>query len=84
MFYNFSDGSLLPLNHPRRLARHIIHHAVDALDFVDDAGGGAAEEFHVKGIEVGGRTANGAGIGPTRGDFAGLSFAGRKTASGSG
>lgn len=28
---------------PRRLARHILHHAVDALDLVDEAAGGGAE-----------------------------------------
>src|SRR5437879_1566718 len=42
----------LPLDRPRRLARNIVHHAVDALDLVDDAGRDVADEFHVEGIEV--------------------------------
>src|SRR3982074_1505003 len=43
----------LPLDRPRRLAGHVIHHAVHPLDLVDDAGGDAAQEGHVEGIEVG-------------------------------
>src|SRR3546814_8320721 len=35
---------LLPLDRPRRLAGHVVDHAVDALDLVDDAGRGAAQE----------------------------------------
>src|SRR5271169_88877 len=41
-----------PLNRPRRLAGHVINDTVDALHLVDDAGGDAADEFHVEGIEV--------------------------------
>ena len=43
-----------PLNRARWLGRHVIDHAVDTLDLIDDAGGGAAEEVHVEGEEVGG------------------------------
>src|SRR5882757_9420071 len=42
----------LPLNRPRRLARHVIHHPVDALDLVDDPRRGLAEEFHLERIKV--------------------------------
>src|SRR3954464_2790917 len=42
----------LPLDRPRRLAGHVIHHAVDALDFVDDARRGRAEERHVERVKV--------------------------------
>src|SRR5205823_3291077 len=44
---------LLPLNRPRRLARHVIHHPIDALHLVDDPRRGGAEKTHVEGIEVG-------------------------------
>ena len=43
---------LLPLNRPRRLARHVIHHPVDALHLVDDARRGLAQKLHVELIEV--------------------------------
>ncbi len=46
--------ALLPLDRPRRLRRHVIHHPVDSLDLVDDAGRGAGEKAHVEGVEVGG------------------------------
>ncbi len=42
----------LPLNRPRRLARHVIHNAVDALHLIDDPRRGAAEEIHVERIEI--------------------------------
>src|SRR5712671_2005398 len=42
----------LPLDRARRLAGDVIHHAVDALDLVDDAGRDVADELHVEGIEV--------------------------------
>ena len=35
----------LPLDRPRRLARHVVHHAVDALDLVDDARRDAAQHL---------------------------------------
>src|SRR5581483_10744469 len=41
-----------PLDRPRRLARYVVHHAVDALHLVDDAGGDRADKPHVEGIEV--------------------------------
>ena len=41
-----------PLNRPRRLTRDVVHHAVDALDLVDDAGRGFAQKLHVEGIEI--------------------------------
>src|SRR6266508_409835 len=44
----------LPLDRARRLARHVIDHAVDAFDLVDDAGRDVADELRVEGIEVGG------------------------------
>jgi hypothetical protein len=37
---------LLPFNRPRRLAGHIINHAVNAFDLIDNTGGGAGEETH--------------------------------------
>jgi hypothetical protein len=40
----------LPLDRARRLRRDVINHTVDALDLVDDAGRGLAQEFHVGGI----------------------------------
>src|SRR5438874_5423515 len=43
---------LLPLNRPRRLARHVIHHPVDALHLVDDPRRGGAEKTHVERIEI--------------------------------
>src|SRR5262245_32095952 len=48
--------SLLPLDRARGLARHVVDHAVDSLDLVDDAGGDMADELHVEGVEVGGHT----------------------------
>ena len=42
----------LPLDRAGRLRRHVVDDAVDALDLVDDARRGAAEEAHVEGIEV--------------------------------
>ncbi len=42
----------LPLNRTRRLRRHVVHHAVDALDLVDDARRDTADELHVERIEV--------------------------------
>jgi hypothetical protein len=38
-----------PLDRARRLAGEVVHHSVDALDHVDDAGGDAAEEGGSKG-----------------------------------
>lgn len=43
---------LLPLNRPRRLRGDVVDDAVDAADFVDDAGGGGAEEGHVVVVEI--------------------------------
>jgi len=53
---------LFPLNRGRRLARNIIHDAVDVADFVDDAAGDFVEDVVgdlgiVGGHEVGGRHA---------------------------
>src|SRR4051794_34074342 len=45
-------AALLPLYGPWRLARHVVHHPVDALDFVDDPGGRLAEKLHVERIKV--------------------------------
>lgn len=37
-----------PLDRARRLRRYVVDHAVDALDLVDDAGRGFAEELHIE------------------------------------
>src|SRR3954469_21426964 len=52
-------GPLLPLNRPRRLARHVVHHPVHALHLVDDAGGGLAEKLHVELVKVRGHAVGG-------------------------
>src|SRR5262249_41412814 len=44
----------LPLDRPRRLARDVVRHAVDAAHLVDDAVGDAAEEGVVERVVVGG------------------------------
>ena len=57
---NFWDGtgwsettsSSLPLDGPRRLARHVIDDAVDALHLIDDARRRAAEKPHVERIKI--------------------------------
>ncbi len=49
-----SITSSFPLDRARRLRRHVVDDAIDALDLIDDAGRGAAEEGHVVGVEVGG------------------------------
>src|SRR5665213_2008263 len=41
-----------PFDSPRRLGRHVIDHAVDALHLVDDAGGGAGQEAVLEGIII--------------------------------
>src|SRR5437868_11997142 len=46
-------NSLLPLNRSGRLRCIVVHHAVDALHFVDDAGSYAAEKVGVEGIDIG-------------------------------
>src|SRR5215813_2049225 len=38
----------LPLDRAGRLRGHVVDHAVDALDLVDDAGRDVGEEFHVE------------------------------------
>src|ERR1041384_859549 len=43
--------TLLPLDGAGRLAGHVVDHAVDALDLVDDAGGDVADELHVERVE---------------------------------
>src|SRR5690606_29128877 len=52
-FSRLAPEGLFPLDGARRLAGHVINDAVDATDFVDDAGRGLAEEIHVELIEVG-------------------------------
>ena len=42
----------LPLDRPRRLAGHVVHHAVDAVDLVDDARRRAAQHLVREGEEV--------------------------------
>src|SRR5450631_3093024 len=42
----------LPLDRPRRLTRDVIHHAVDTLDLVDDAGRGLAQKLHLERIKI--------------------------------
>src|SRR6202521_699658 len=42
--WNDKRVALLPLDRPRRLRRHVVHHPVHALDLVDDARRDAAEE----------------------------------------
>src|SRR4029077_19626308 len=44
--------SSLPLDRSRRLARHVVDHAVDTLHLVDDARCDMADEPHVERIEV--------------------------------
>src|SRR4029078_13526752 len=39
---------------PRRLRSDIVDHAVDAVDFVDDAGRNGAQEVHIEGIKISG------------------------------
>src|SRR5437667_11250792 len=56
---------LLPLDRARRLRRHIIDHAVDALDLVDDPRCHMRDEFHFEGIEIGGHAARGMSIAQT-------------------
>src|SRR6218665_3516994 len=41
-----------PLDRSRRLTGHVIDHAIDALDLVDDPGRDVAQELHVVRIEV--------------------------------
>src|SRR5712672_1236631 len=41
-----------PLDRPRRLARHVIHHPVHAFHLVDDPRRDLAEELHVEGMEI--------------------------------
>lgn len=48
-----NDVRLFPLDRTGRFRRNIVDHAVDAAHLVDDAGGGAAEEFHVVVVEIG-------------------------------
>src|SRR5664279_5626542 len=47
-----SSPPSLPLNRPRRLRRHVIHHPIDALDLVDDPPRGLTQELHVEGIKI--------------------------------
>src|SRR5215211_6550373 len=54
-----ADYPLLPLDRARRFAGHVVDHAVDALDLVDDARGHGAEEGHVEGIEIRGHSVGG-------------------------
>ncbi len=42
----------LPLNRSGRFRGDVIGHAVDALDLVDDAGGGFAQEIMAKGVII--------------------------------
>src|SRR5262245_59597525 len=44
--------TLLPLDGSRRLAGVIVDHAVDAADFVDDAGGDAAQKCRLERVEI--------------------------------
>src|SRR3954451_19926829 len=59
--------SSLPLDRPGRLAGEVVDDAVDALDLVDDAGGDAAKEGRLEGVEVGGHAVDG-GDGAERAD----------------
>src|SRR5215470_9806242 len=47
-----SYSRLLPLNRARRLAGHVIDHAVDARDLVDDAGRDRSQKYAVERIEI--------------------------------
>ena len=48
------DSPSLPLDRPGRLAGHVIHHAVDAADFVDDARRHPRQERMLERVIVGG------------------------------
>src|SRR4051794_17469311 len=41
-------AALLPLDGPRRLAGHVVHHPINTLDFIDDPGGGLTEKPHLE------------------------------------
>ena len=53
----------LPLDHPRRLRRDVIDHAVDALDLVDDAGRGGAQHDERLAVRAVIETHNHGGVG---------------------
>src|SRR6476469_6285546 len=57
-----------PLDRAGRLGRIVVDHPVDALDLVDDAGGGAAEEVVAERVDVGGHAID-AGHGAKRADI---------------
>ena len=50
-FYSATAPSL-PLDRAGRLRGHVINHAVDAFDLVDDAGRDGSDEFHVERVEI--------------------------------
>src|SRR5580698_6868894 len=52
IFWHLGERRSLPLDRPGRLRGHVVDDAIDAFDFVDDAGGDRADELHIERIEI--------------------------------